>query len=101
MNLAELQHKLLAAARLHPPDDRVPHSFSKGIMSRLPAYTIQNPWELWGVALWRAAAPCVAVLLLAVAWTLLSNQSRWPRDPLAVSLENTVRAPLDNLEDSL
>ena len=35
MNLAELERKLIAAARANPPSDRVPYAFEKRIMARL------------------------------------------------------------------
>ena len=101
MNVTELQRKLLAAARCQAPDARVPYAFEKRIMARLTAQPLVCFWELWGTALWRAAAPCVAVLLVVGVWAFCLNDARGPQDPLAVALENTVRAPLDNLEDSL
>ena len=35
MNLAELETKLIAAARCHPPGDRVPYAFEQRVMARL------------------------------------------------------------------
>jgi anti-sigma-K factor RskA len=101
MNLNELRRKLLAAARFHAPSAQVPHAFEKRILARLAARPVASLWELWGIALWRAVAPCVAVLVLAGVWTLSVKDFRGSPDPLAVALENTVRAPLDNLEDLL
>ena len=37
MNIAELQKKLLAAARANPPGDRVPYAFEKRVMALLAA----------------------------------------------------------------
>jgi hypothetical protein len=100
MNVTELQRKLLAAARFPAPDAQVPCAFERRIMARLAPESVASLWELWGIALWRAAAPCVAVLVLAAVWTLSVDDLRGLQDPPAVALENTVRAPLDNLEDS-
>ena len=57
MNLAELERKLIAAARANPPSDRVPYAFEKRIMARLAARPVADGWALWARALWRAAAP--------------------------------------------
>lgn len=78
----------------------MPYAFEKRILARVTTRVMANLWELWGTALWRAAAPCVAVLFLAGIWTLLVNDFRGSPDPLSVALEDTVRAPLDNLDDS-
>ena len=56
MNLDDLQKKLLAAARSHPPVDAVPYAFEKRIMARLgAARNVADGWTFWGRALWRAA----------------------------------------------
>ncbi len=73
MNLAELERKLIAAARANPPSDRVPYAFEKRILARLPARPLADGWELWGRALWRAAAPCVAIMLLLGAWSFFAH----------------------------
>jgi len=46
-----------------------------------------DQWALWGKALWRAAAPCVAVVvLLAICHLMLPKQ----HESLSQDLENTV-----------
>ena len=47
MNLAELERKLIAAARANPPSDRVPYAFEKRIMARLAARPVVDGWALW------------------------------------------------------
>ncbi len=42
MNLAELQKKLIAAARANPPGDGVPYAFEKRVMALLAARTAQR-----------------------------------------------------------
>ena len=74
MNLAELERKLIAAARANPPSDRVPYAFEKRIMARLAARPMADDWELWARALWRAAAPCVAIMVLLGAWSFFAPQ---------------------------
>ena len=75
MNLAELERKLIAAARAHAPSDRVPYAFEKRIMAHLATRPMRDHWELWGRALWRAAAPCVAIMLVLGAWSFFGSQS--------------------------
>ena len=64
MNLNELQRKLTAAARAQAPGDRVPYAFEKRIMARLTACPVPDTLSLWAQSLWRAAVPCVAVVML-------------------------------------
>jgi hypothetical protein len=99
MNLAELQRKLLAAARANPPSDAVPYAFSKRIMARLKTAPVLDGWALWARALWRAAAPCVAIMLLLSAWAFFK-----PRDnstDLSQQFDKTMLAALDQDSDSV
>ena len=75
MNFDQLQKKLLAAARANPPSDRVPLAFEKRITALLKSRPIEDPLSLWARALWRAAAPCAAIMLLLGVWSFLGNQS--------------------------
>ena len=95
MNIADLQKKLVAAARAKPPDDHVPYVFEKRIMARLTPAMRVDPWTLWSGALWRAAAPCVAIMLLAVAWAWFEVGTENNAASLDVALENTVLAAAD------
>jgi hypothetical protein len=95
MNVAELQRKLIAAAQANPPSDRVPYAFEKRIMARLTARPVVDDWALWARALWRAAAPCVAIMLLLGAWSLfVPHNSTSPTD-LSQELEKTLLAAVD------
>jgi hypothetical protein len=94
MNLTELERKLIAAARTHPPSDRVPYAFGKRILARLAARPLADGWELWGRALWRAAAPCVAIALLLGAWSFIAQGSA-PANDLSQDLEQTLLASVD------
>src|ERR1041385_6226361 len=76
MNLESLQTKLLAAARANPPSERVPYAFAKRIRARLNEPIALDLSALWARALWRAAAPCVALTLLLGVWSFVhSNDS--------------------------
>ena len=97
MNLADLERKLIAAARTAPPRQDVPYAFEKRIMALLPsldaAKSDHSSW--WSRALWRAAAPCVAIMLLLSAWTFLTPKPAPPVTDLSQELENTLLAAAD------
>ena len=95
MNLAELERKLIAAARTDVPSDRVPYAFEKRILARLAAQPMLDSWELWGRALWRASAPCIAIMLLLGAWALFAPQHGGPTNDLSQQLEQTLLAAVD------
>jgi hypothetical protein len=97
MDLEKLQRELIAAARAQPPSDRVPYAFEGRIIARLRAATPLDWWGLWARALWRAAAPCVATMLLLGAWAWFdSARPAPPTKPVtpdvSQELENTVLA---------
>ena len=92
MNLAELQKKLLAVARVQAPSDRVPLAFEKRISARLALGPSFDQWSLWAHGLWRAAAPCFGIMTLLVAWSFFATPTNSPADDLSQELENTVLA---------
>lgn len=69
MNLIDFQRKLLAVARADQPSAHVPLAFEKRVRAQL-AFRPVDPWLEWAKALWRAAAPCVGVLVVLGAWTV-------------------------------
>ena len=75
MNLEPLRQKLLAAARVNPPSDRVPYAFEKRILARLAQSPPLDLAARWARALWRAAAPCVGLALLLGAWSFVGGQN--------------------------
>ena len=95
MKMRELHEKLIAAARKMPADDRVPYAFEKRIMERLRKPAQADHWSVWGQALWRAAAPCVAIMLLFTAWTVLSPSAAPTDGDIGQELENTVMASFE------
>ena len=95
MNLAQLERKLIAAARANPPSSRVPYAFEQRIMAQLAARPAFDDCALWGRALWRAAAPCVAIMLLLGAWSLFDLQGSTPTNDLSQQLEQTLLASVD------
>ena len=94
MDLVELQRKLIAAARANPPSDSVPYAFEKRILAHLANRTIDHG-ALWAGALWRAAAPCVAIMMLLATWSFFGTEASQPIDDLDQEFENTVLAVAD------
>jgi len=99
MNLSELQKKLIAAARLNPPDDRVPYAFEKGITALIAARAGADRWVFWARGLWRAAASCVAVAVVLGALSLFTPATPDSSKDLSQDFENTLLASAD-LPDS-
>ena len=96
MSMAELQKKLLAAARASPPSDNVPYAFEERIMAQLAAKPAFDILATWNRTLWQAAAPCVAVTLLLGAWTRFAQHTDRSRETLAADLESSLYLPFDN-----
>jgi hypothetical protein len=95
MNFVELNRKLIAAARAHPPGDRVPYAFEKRIMARLVAQPILDDWAMWARGLWRAVAPCLALMLLLSVWTyFIPAEKNSTGGNLSQDFENTVLAAM-------
>jgi hypothetical protein len=102
MNLAELEKKLIAAARQNPPSDRVPYAFEKRVMAHLKAMSHMDDWALWARALWRSAAACLAVVCLLSAVTLFTPDSTRPAHAsydLSIDFEKTMLASVDQDAD--
>lgn len=91
MNFSELQRKLFASARAHAQGDAVPYAFEKRIMAHLAVQPVFDKWTLWSRYLWRAAAPCLAIMLALIAWSLFSPSSNSQTD-FSQQLENAVFA---------
>jgi hypothetical protein len=95
MNLAELQKKLITAAKTEVLDDRVPYAFEKRIGALLASRVAPQNLDLWVRGLWRAAVSCVAVALVCGAWTFFSPAASSSSDDLSQNFENTLLASVD------
>jgi anti-sigma-K factor RskA len=100
MNLAELQKKLIAAARLQEPDERVPYAFEKRIMAQLAARAGADRWMFWARGLWRAAAACAAVAVVFGAVSLFRPATPANNNDLSQDFENTLLASADLPDNS-
>lgn len=95
MNLAELHRKLIAVARANPPGDHVPYAFEKRILAHLRSLPAVDNVALWARALWRAATPCVIIMLLFSMWSFLSPNGNASLVDFSQEFENTVLAAVD------
>ena len=68
-------------------------------MAHITTRPALDRWALWGKALWRAAAPCVAIVLLLSIWTVLSPDGGSSTD-LSQDFENTMLAAVDQNGES-
>jgi hypothetical protein len=102
MNDSLLHKRLTAAARLQTPDDRVPYAFEKRIVALVEARKANDRWAPWAHGLWRAAATCIVVTLLAgmVSYVMLPTATIDSGD-LAQEFENTLLASADQPDVSL
>jgi len=64
-------------------------------MARLATPPALDIWALWSRALWRATAPCVAVMLLLCAWSMFGAQPGPAVADLSLAFDNTVLGVLD------
>lgn len=92
MNLEKLQSNLLAAARQCPPNERVPYAFEQRIMSSLASSPRVDPATFWNRMLWRAAVPCLLVMLSVSLWSFLAPGVDGTTS-LGAELEDAVFAP--------
>jgi len=95
MNIVELQKKLIAAARLNPPDDRVPFAFEKRIMALIATRAVADRWVFWTRGLWRAAGACVTVAVVFGAVSLFTPVTPDNGKDLSQDFENTLLASVD------
>jgi hypothetical protein len=100
MNLAELQNKLLAAARHQPPDERVPYAFEKRIMAHLAARAVPDRLAIWTGGLWRAAISCLALALVCGAVSFFMPTVTDNGSDLSQDFENTLLASADQPDTS-
>jgi len=101
MNIAELQKKLIAAARTEVLDDRVPYAFEKRVTALLAARVVPDNMALWVRGLWRAAVSCVAITLLFGAWAVfIPTTTTTTSDDLSQNFESTLLASVDQSDQA-
>ncbi len=101
MNLAELQTKLVAAARRDVPGDAVPYAFEKRITALIADRVADENLRSWVSGLWRAAVSCVAVTLLFGAWAVFNPAAgNSTNDDLSQNFESTLLASVDQSDQA-
>ena len=100
MNIAELQRKLVGAARANVPDGRVPYAFEKRVTALLASRVAPQNLDLWVHGLWRAAVSCVAIALVCSAWSFLNPASSSNAPDLSQNFENTLLASVDQADQT-
>jgi|SRR5665213_3301892 len=100
MNIAELQKKLVAAARAEAPDDRVPLAFEKRVTALIASRAAPQELDLWVHGLWRAAISCVAIAMLCGAWALFTPSASAGSNDLSQNFESTLLASIDQSDQT-
>ncbi len=95
MNAAELQKKLIAAARANPPGDHVPYAFEKRVMALVASRGASDSLVLWARGLSRAAVSCMAIALMLGAWAFFNPTTNANGVDLSQNFENTLLAAVD------
>jgi hypothetical protein len=91
MNPDALHKKLIAAARAQVPSQHVPLAFEKRITALLRRRPATDYLGLWARGLWRAAVPCITVMVLLTGWSFFAPPKASSND-LSQELDNTVLA---------
>ena len=99
MNLAQLQTKLIDAARKNPPGDQVPYAFEKRIMARLAAVPRFDEWAQWVRSWWYGAAVCAAVALCLSVWSFAPDDEQELAANFSQDLEQTI-LPADDADST-
>jgi hypothetical protein len=101
MNVVDLEKKLIQAARREKPSDKVPYAFEKRIMAFLEPLPTPDCWGLWAGALWRAAVPCLILVLVLTVWSIAPAGNPSSSSNLSQDMDNTVLAAIDQTADQL
>jgi hypothetical protein len=100
MNIAELQKKLIAAARANVPGDHVPYAFEKRVTALLASRVAPQNLDLWVRGFWRAAVSCAAIALLLGAWAFFNPAAAPNATDLSQNFENTLLASVDQADQA-
>lgn len=95
MDVAELEKKLLAAARANCPAATVPYAFEKRVLALVTSLHPGGVWEQLARGLWQAVAPCVAIMVLLCAWSLFHPLPEPSGNDLTVDFDRMVLAAAD------
>ena len=94
--------QFLRFVRNLPTNEHVPYAFEKRIMAHLREWLSPDPLTLWSRMLWRAVAPCLGVMILAVLFSadtpvdMSAGQTSGELE--TVDFETVMLASFDDLE---
>ena len=95
MDPAELQKKLIAAARADPPGEGMPYAFEKRVMALLAARRATDNTVLWVRGWWRAAVSCLVIALMLGVWVTFNPATGTGVEDLSQNFESTLLAAVD------
>ena len=95
MDLAALQKKLIAVARANRPAATVPYAFEQRVLAHLAAPRPADAWEQLARGLWRAVAPCAAIMILLFAWSFFEPAPGPSGSDLTAEFDRLVLAAAD------
>jgi hypothetical protein len=94
--------QFLRFARNLPANEHVPYAFEKRIMAHLREWLSPDPLTLWSRMLWRAVAPCLGVMILAVLFSANTpadmSVGQTSGELETVDFETVMLASFDDLE---
>ena len=85
-------------ARQMPADERVPYAFEKRVIANLEP-TVADPLTHWAKGLWRAVAPCLAIMGVTAAVCFSQAGEPPAATNLEIDLENAVLTPPEPIID--
>ena len=98
----DIYERLTRAARKLPENEQAPYAFEKRIMAQIRDIKPIDNVAMWALGLWKAAVPCIAIMLLTTTWAIFSTSADagTSSDSLASELQLTMTQPLQALEES-
>jgi hypothetical protein len=90
--------EFVTIARQMPGDERVPYAFEKRVMANLLA-PVADPLGQWARGLWRAVAPCLAIMAVTAAVCFSQAGETQGDTNLEIDLENAVLVPPEPILD--
>ena len=102
LETSSADERFLKFARNLPGNEHVPYAFEKRIMARLRELLTPDPLTHWSRMLWRAVAPCLGVMLLAVLFSAGEPADTSPiqtaEELESTDFETVMLASFDDLE---
>ena len=105
----EMLNKVLTAASKVKPSDRVPYAFEQRIRAQIAEEPVAGTLLAWSQSLWRAVAPCLALVALVVIWQAglpveapapAPNTTAQPAEDATIEeVEDLMQIALETLED--